>query len=87
MKDKILNRPWKHPEYSWRAIDKIGHEFYYRHKPTKGSFAWEEVEGALIDTWLGDEFAADDLPWIYQNWGDTLQHIKEHEKLINQSKP
>jgi hypothetical protein len=69
-----LKRPWLHPEYPWRAVDKGSRFFYYKRKPEKGTVCW----------WGSSEFietSPTDVNWAEQHWEYSLQSIEDWKRM------
>ncbi len=84
--DKLKQRPWRHPNYPWRAVDKNGGDYYYLYRPEKyDKYEWgisseqPDTESKWPVRFVGTiqlEFAED--------WENTVQSYDDYLKISNQ---
>ncbi len=85
-KDKIMQRPWIHIGYHWRAVDKDGGDYYYLHKPEKhDEYEWRNnAEQLYAECNWPIRFVSTIQLECIEDWEDTLQSYDEYLQLANQ---
>jgi hypothetical protein len=77
--DAIMNRRWIHSDWPWRAIDKNGHDCYFKERPLKGDIVWLPAHrgGNFVTASRIRGRYENEEQWLAENWDKTVQHINE----------